>query len=376
MHAYASPSLSSLVSSATLPAPAVSTATTASETPATALSAPAALSDADLLEHTRTLATEERRLTAQVLRHLEEIERRGIHLKRHSSLFRFCLSELGYSENEANARISAMRLSRELPEVISAVESGKLSLTNLVKVQAYFRSEKKAGAPVSTTEKALLLKELSGKSARACERVLAERLPLAPAVDRERALAGARTEITFTANASLRASLERIRELWGHQGKMTYAELIERMAQLVLKRIDPEQQQRQQRRERPSKTKRSAGAGRVEVSESGEVEAEGQKEQAQSDLPSPPPELLVPESRHIPVHVRREVWRRDGGRCTHRFATVEDGNGERCSSRFALELDHVLPYAYGGTHTAENLRLLCRAHHRGRHDAGQAGNST
>ena len=71
------------------------------------------LSNADLLTKTRTLVTQERKLTALVLNHLQEVERRGLHLELgFPSLFEFCRRELGYSESEAHARISAMRLSR------------------------------------------------------------------------------------------------------------------------------------------------------------------------------------------------------------------------------------------------------------------------
>ena len=100
-----------------------------------------ALSPTALLQATRQLAKEERRITSFMLSHLEEIERRRLHLENHSSLFDFCRRELGYSESEANSRISAMRLSREVPEVIAKIEAGELSLTNLVKAQSYFRQE-------------------------------------------------------------------------------------------------------------------------------------------------------------------------------------------------------------------------------------------
>ncbi|MGZ3698894.1 MAG: HNH endonuclease [Bdellovibrionota bacterium] len=36
--------------------------------------------------------------------------------------------------------------------------------------------------------------------------------------------------------------------------------------------------------------------------------------------------------------------------------------GRRCESRYALEIDHILPVAHGGSHAPENLRVLCRAH--------------
>lgn len=52
-------------------------------------------------------------------------------------------------------------------------------------------------------------------------------------------------------------------------------------------------------------------------------------------------------TRHIPARVRREVWRRDGGRCT-------ECNGDR-----EIEYDHLYPWSKGGSSTARNIRLLC-----------------
>jgi 5-methylcytosine-specific restriction endonuclease McrA len=34
----------------------------------------------------------------------------------------------------------------------------------------------------------------------------------------------------------------------------------------------------------------------------------------------------------------------------------------RCSSRYQLEIDHIVPHAKGGSDLFENLRLCCRAH--------------
>ena len=68
-------------------------------------------------------------------------------------------------------------------------------------------------------------------------------------------------------------------------------------------------------------------------------------------------------SRYIPAPVRREVWRRDGGCCSY----VDPHSGRRCGSRFLLELDHIVPFALGGSAEPGNLRLHCSAHHRFRH---------
>ncbi|HEX8907728.1 MAG TPA: HNH endonuclease, partial [Anaeromyxobacteraceae bacterium] len=59
----------------------------------------------------------------------------------------------------------------------------------------------------------------------------------------------------------------------------------------------------------------------------------------------------------IPAAVRREVWKRDGGRCACRS---EDGH--RCGSTWKLEIDHIKPAALGGPSTVDNLRVCCRTH--------------
>jgi hypothetical protein len=64
-----------------------------------------------------------------------------------------------------------------------------------------------------------------------------------------------------------------------------------------------------------------------------------------------------PEPHHIPAHVKRAVWKRDGGRCQFR---LEDGS--ICGSVFQLEFDHIRPRARGGPSTIENVRLACRPH--------------
>jgi len=56
-------------------------------------------------------------------------------------------------------------------------------------------------------------------------------------------------------------------------------------------------------------------------------------------------------SRLIPSDVKREVWKRDKGRCC------------LCGSTDNLHYDHDLPFSKGGTSlSVENIRLLCRRH--------------
>ena len=71
--------------------------------------------------------------------------------------------------------------------------------------------------------------------------------------------------------------------------------------------------------------------------------------------------------RAIPVGVRRQVWQRDGGRCSY----VDPQTGRRCNSTHLIEIDHIVPHALGGGADPGNLRL-CGAHHRHRHAHGRS----
>ena len=72
---------------------------------------------------------------------------------------------------------------------------------------------------------------------------------------------------------------------------------------------------------------------------------------------APSEETDAPSSRHIPDAIKREVYERDGGRCT-----FTDEHGGRCGETGALEFDHLDGFARTHLHRADRIRLLCRAH--------------
>jgi 5-methylcytosine-specific restriction endonuclease McrA len=76
-------------------------------------------------------------------------------------------------------------------------------------------------------------------------------------------------------------------------------------------------------------------------------------------VPSGPPSDVrpVPPSRHLPREVKREVWRRDAGRCAFRSPT-----GRRCTEDTFLEFHHIQPYAKEGPATVANVSLRCWRH--------------
>ena len=59
----------------------------------------------------------------------------------------------------------------------------------------------------------------------------------------------------------------------------------------------------------------------------------------------------------MPARVKREVVKRDEGKCQWQLA-----DGGVCGAKVRLEVDHVVPRGKGGPSTVENCRILCRAH--------------
>src|SRR5207253_7554168 len=60
---------------------------------------------------------------------------------------------------------------------------------------------------------------------------------------------------------------------------------------------------------------------------------------------------VAPGSRDIPAAVKRQVWKRDGGRCA--FVAV---NGQRCEAKSPLQFHHVDPHGAGGKPSVSNVR--------------------
>ncbi len=68
---------------------------------------------------------------------------------------------------------------------------------------------------------------------------------------------------------------------------------------------------------------------------------------------------IRPGPRHIPAAVKRAVRERDGNRCAY-----VDRQDRRCSERRHLQFHHRHPYGLGGDRSPENISLRCRWHNR------------
>ncbi|PIP83132.1 MAG: hypothetical protein CO113_17570 [Elusimicrobia bacterium CG_4_9_14_3_um_filter_62_55] len=349
----------------------------------------ASLSDAQLIASLKACVEDERRQTVKILKRLNEVERRDLFSKkRYSSMFAFCIGELGYSEGAAARRIHAARAAKNFPLIYRRLSGGSISLTAVSLLAPHLDDENHRG----------LLDRCAGKSSREIDRILSEFSPRPAPRDSIRHLGtapspseipgddasgalpfsgvsdsaltepqpmssggeagqkddassappgdpgpkeGERVSVTFSADQRFVDRLERARQLLRHKYPAArFEQVLADALEALLDRVDPFRREAR----RASKSRLAS-----------EQSSDGSQNPARAGVVSG-----ESSGRTIPARLRDAVWIRDEGCCAY-----IDDEGRRCESRDFLEIDHVVPHALGGSSDdAGNLRLLCRAHNR------------
>ncbi len=137
------------------------------------------LTDAQLLEQLRCRLRQKRRILAELVAHLAEVEQRRLHLTgAHGSLFSYCVHVLGMSEDEACRRIELARLARKYPALFSELASGRISLSVALLLKPF----------LSADNQRELIAAAAGASLRTARELLAASFPRADVADRIRKL--------------------------------------------------------------------------------------------------------------------------------------------------------------------------------------------
>ncbi len=334
------------------------------------------LTNLELLGNIRALAQQERQLGVELLHHIREIDARKLYADRHASLHEFLVQELKYSDGAAHRRIQAMRLLRELPEAEDKLKSGVITLSTASQLQNFFRAEKKIGATYSIQEKRELLTQIQEKSTRQTEGLLAAISPQSVPRETERALNETERSVTFVMPMRLSEKLSRLRGLIAHKNESpTYAELFEFLADMAIEKMDPSLKPMPKARKKYPNLEKSRTPDAPTAGDATPASAEKLNAPEKFTTDGMPSALSKPSirqlpdrpSRAIPAPLRRLTWTRAAGKCEYR-----DCDGRRCSSSYALEIDHKIPVGKGGPATEENLQLLCRSHnaHKNSRDYG------
>jgi len=286
------------------------------------------------------LVRSERHLVVQFVVELAGFARRELYRELgYTSLFYYCVRQLGLSKSSAFRRSEVARLIARFPVIEEQLAGGRLSIRVLVELREVLTEENHAEVLARAVDKSqeeaqLLAVEYQPKPV---PRDVVRVLPLPPAplastvVSAEtkalpsppevvKPLTPELRRLNVTVSADFMAELEQVRAALSHKCPDGDFESVVREAfKLVLERD----------RKRKALTDRP---------------------RAQSEGPSE-------NARYVPAAVKREVWERDQGRCTWPM-----GDGDVCGSTHRLEFDHDLEVALGGKPTIGNIRLLCKSH--------------
>ncbi len=292
------------------------------------------------------LARREHSALADLLLAVAEFDEQAVHRQLgFSSLFDFLHREIGLSRGSAYYRQVGARMLRRFPEVEEPIRDGRLCVTTVSEL-----------AKVMTEEnRAVVLPRFFGCSRQEAKQLVAELRPAAE-VPRRTVV----TEVPLlapvepTAVGAAPAIVQPVGRDRTHPGRGVHAAdgarteaprtVVEPMTATETRMhvtVSPEF----------VKLLRKAKAGQSHV----------QPGATDEQVLTAALELLVAQQEKrrasVPPRVKREVMKRDEGKCTWPMA-----NGGVCGSEVRLEVDHVVPRGRGGPSTVENCRILCRAH--------------
>ena len=328
------------------------------------------LSDVALLELLATQVHADHVNTAELLATIAEVDSRRLYLPAgYPSMFAYCVGEWHMSEDMAYNRIRAARAGRRFPAILLAIQEGRLHVTAVVMLAPHL-TRQNAGE---------LIAAATHRSKAEIERVLAERFPRPDLAAFVQPIVPASIvpgllvpepvhDTTQLAPGPVQGFVMPVRRPAPERASEPASAKVTPLAPQrfgLQVTIDAETQQLlQDVRALLGHTVPSGDLAQV-LRESLRIAKLALEKRRFAATSKPRPNRRTKSARHIPAHVRREVWRRDQGRCTF----VSD-SGHRCESRLRLEFDHATPLARGGEGTVADLRLRCRAHNQ--YEAEQA----
>jgi len=277
-----------------------------------------------LIKQTHETVKQEKMHTMVLLQHLLEIENRGLHLELgFSNLHNFLVVEFKYSDSEAATRVQAMRLLKEHPVVKEKIAEGKISLSQAADINRFIKAET---ASVSVSRAAFSQTE-----------------------DRAISVTKIIEEVAGKSNRESKDLLDRMRSA---PKAATYSIEIDEEAWKILQEI----------KKKESSTSRDGEFTKKILKERLERlnELHSKKEKKKINVAAKPKDKIskITRTRSIEKIKRIELLQEANYQCQY----ISPSTGRRCDCKTDLEVDHLYPFAWGGTHDKSNTRILCRSH--------------
>lgn len=302
------------------------------------------------------LAQNERTAVADFVDGLAEFDARKLYLGLgFASTYSYCAVRLHLTDGAAYRRIEAARAVRRFPMMLEMLRDARLSVATASLL----------GPKLTPANAEALLGDAAFKSKREVERLLATRDPKPPVPSLIRKLPESKTAsapATASTDETPLALSDLINSATASHSSASRRAVVAPLSEAHYKlqvTISASARERLQQIQGLMRHRIPNGDPAAIVEHALEVlHAELLKQKAaQVAKPRAGKDASEAKGRYIPASVKREVWRRDEGRCA--FIASD---GRRCGSTDGVEFHHVQPYAVGGDATAKNIEMRCRAH--------------
>lgn len=253
----------------------------------------------DLILKTKKAVAMERSCTTEIIKYLALIEKTQLFAKMgYSSMIKFCIRELGYSEGSAYRRVEAARLLKTHPSLEDKFKLGELSLINAANANRFIK--------VYKIENSInLVSELLNKSSREAEFILLSKSN--QEIKRKNILRRVSTsdfDLSVTLKEDIVKKLLQIKDRKSHSIE-NYEELLGMMINSTLEKIH-----------------------------------------------KPVPKKLEQRSRSATPALKNFVLKRANHKCQF----------PGCEATAFLQVDHVQAYSKGGKTSLFNSQILCFTH--------------
>ena len=356
-----------------------------------------ALTNSEIDARMGRLAKSERKITHLVLLHIAEVQRRKMYLDYGlTSIFQYLTKRHGYCESSAYLRMDAAKVLERNPQLQSRIEDGSVKLSQLAKVQKCVRQQMRQTSEESaspSTEKcdvfgkeeanniveAALLDRLENQTSFETDKILATEFQM-PLQNYQKIIPQSDGSVQLV----LHVSADEFAEIQKAQSHCSHSVPSNDLGKLFSFLSRSKNGSLEGKKEYSSSSKKFSdkiSGGKVQskngdrasretsFSDFGERILPGSKsdngldvESLKSATQSFSAKGNGRKRKYISMKIKRRLFAEAGNCCEH----VDPFSGLRCDSKFQLQVDHIVPFKFGGADNFQNLRILCGIHNRSR----------
>jgi hypothetical protein len=319
------------------------------------------LNDQDLIASTEHVVEQERKIFQVVIWHLQEIQERRLYISmNYTSLYECLIKHFKMSDTTAYGRIKVLKILEDVPTVSEALNTGELNISNITLAHSFIEKHQKiTGQELSLNDKVELIENLKNKTNSEVKELLARcNQDFALPHDEIRLLTKTHSQMKSTISNELVEKIEYLKSLISHENtNPTHHELLSLAFDALIEKVE-KKKGIHQCQPKPAVKKMAKSAARGTTTQENSPIAEALPGAAERQTKEKTTQQITDgNTRYIPRSVKRFILKRAAGKCEHIHT-----DGERCSSHFQTQFDHVIAFSKGGKTIAENMQLLCRVH--------------